>query len=442
MKKFLLLAFCCCTLSFVCGQISESEFSGLAKEYANKYKDLLQTRGSNPSYLNKGYESQNDPESMVEILREYYEEMNIAVLVYFYEKGELSTFLVDKYEVSKMGHLKIEKDSLISLSKRITQSLSLGKKILNRSPQLRGAGNDEAEDTKIETFEDVSKNATRILLPNANRILRYSHLIIVPCLNLGSFPFYLLRPAENHYLVDILSYSIAPSFVEIEIAIKKNIATNPSSIRNKKRSYHFDNPLLVANPDYPKKGKYIFPDLPGAKKEIDSSLHLFSTYTFYTGANATKANVLKDFSSHDLVYFATHGISNSSNPLDSSYLVLASENDPFLTTREIARYMDSSVKMDMVILSACQTGLGKIHDAGVIGLSRAFLLAGASNVIMSLWNVNDDATAFLMQHFLFNITKPEIYFPAEPLRKAILATKEKYPDPSMWASFAVFGIPY
>ena len=431
MKKFLLLSLCCSTLSFVNGQISENEFSGLAKQYAEKYKDLLRSRGSNPSYLDKGYESQNDPASMVEILREYYEDMNIAALVYFYEKGELSSFLVDKHEVSKMPGVKIERDSLIMLGKRVTQSLTLGEKILNRSPQLRGAATDEAEETKIETFDDVCKNATRILLPNAERILRYSHLIIVPCLNLGSFPFYLLKPLRNHYLVDTMSYSIAPSFVEIEIAIKKNMANNPSGIREKKRSYRFDNPLLVANPAYPTKGKYTFPDLPGAKNEIDSSLYLFSRYTFYAGAKATKANVLKDFSSHDLIYFATHGSSNSANPLDSSYLVLASEKDPFLTTREIAKYKDSAVKMDMVILSACQTGLGKIHEAGVIGLSRAFLLAGASNVIMSLWNVNDEATAFLMQHFLFNITKAEIYFPAEPLRKAILATKVKYPDPSL-----------
>jgi CHAT domain-containing protein len=61
---------------------------------------------------------------------------------------------------------------------------------------------------------------------------------------------------------------------------------------------------------------------------------------------------------------------------------------------------------------------------------------------MSLWNVDDDATAYLMQHFLMYIQFESKFFPADPLRKAILATKKKYPDPSQWASFAVFGVPF
>ena len=106
------------------------------------------------------------------------------------------------------------------------------------------------------------------------------------------------------------------------------------------------------------------------------------------------------------------------------------------------RYRDSTMKMDMVILSACQTGLGKSMDAGIIGLSRGFQIAGANHVIMSLWNVDDEATAFLMRRFLMYIQTESKFFPAEPLRKAIIAAKKKYPDPSKWASFAVFGVPY
>lgn len=81
-------------------------------------------------------------------------------------------------------------------------------------------------------------------------------------------------------------------------------------------------------------------------------------------------------------------------------------------------------------------------DAGIIGLSRAFQIAGANHVVMSLWNVDDEATAFLMQQFLMYIQVKSNFFPAEPLRKAILATKKKYPDPSKWSSFALFGVPY
>jgi len=128
--------------------------------------------------------------------------------------------------------------------------------------------------------------------------------------------------------------------------------------------------------------------------------------------------------------------------LDSCFLVLGGEKNAFFTNREILKYFDSTTNMDLVILSACQTGLGKSMDAGIIGLSRAFQIAGANHVVMSLWNVDDEATAFLMQRFIMYIQVSNIFFPAEPLRKAILSTKEKYPDPSKWASFAVFGVPY
>jgi CHAT domain-containing protein len=96
----------------------------------------------------------------------------------------------------------------------------------------------------------------------------------------------------------------------------------------------------------------------------------------------------------------------------------------------------------MVILSACQTGLGRAMEAGIAGLARSFLLAGSNHVIMSLWNVDDDATAYLMNRFLFHLQQPHPFTPAQPLRQAILDTKEKFPHPSQWASFALFGMNY
>ena len=97
---------------------------------------------------------------------------------------------------------------------------------------------------------------------------------------------------------------------------------------------------------------------------------------------------------------------------------------------------------EMVILSACQTGLGKSMEAGVVGLARSFLLSGSNHVIMSLWNVDDEATAYLMNRFLFHLGEKTRFMPAEPLRRALLDTRKKYPKPSQWASFSLFGIDY
>jgi len=96
----------------------------------------------------------------------------------------------------------------------------------------------------------------------------------------------------------------------------------------------------------------------------------------------------------------------------------------------------------MVILSACQTGLGKSMEAGVAGLARSFLLAGSNHIIMSLWNVDDEATAYLMNRFLYYLKESSRFMPAKPLRRAVLDTKKKYPKPSQWASFSLFGIDY
>ena len=96
----------------------------------------------------------------------------------------------------------------------------------------------------------------------------------------------------------------------------------------------------------------------------------------------------------------------------------------------------------MVILSACQTGLGRSMEAGVAGLARSFLIAGSNHVIMSLWSVDDNATAFLMERFIYHLQTPSLFCPSEQLRQAILDTKKKFPNPSQWASFSVFGIDY
>ena len=436
---FLLLSFTYNSFS----QVSEKDFDFLTKYYNDQYKKLIRARGiDTASYFSSKYINQNDPSKISKVINTYFGQSNanIAALIYFYYDSTFFVFLADKNRVIKLSGVKMPVEDITGLNKKIINSLNLTTNLQNRAPKKRGATAVEKEE-QVD-FATVNSFASGLLLPDSS-ILSYDHLIIVPCMNLGAFPFYLLKHNDK-YLVDYLSYSIAPSLIEVEASCKKNEARLGLNNMGRKIKYTFDKPLLVANPQYPTRTNFIFPDLPGAKKEVEGSLKFFEDvpYKYYTGANATKENVLKDFKTHDLIYFATHGISSSSSPLDSCFLVLGGEKNPFFTNREILKYFDSTTKMELVILSACQTGLGKSMDAGIIGLSRAFQIAGANHVVMSLWNVDDEATAFLMQRFLMYIQLENKFFPAEPLRKAILATKLKYPDPSKWASFAVFGVPY
>ncbi|GAB4092792.1 hypothetical protein GCM10028786_17190 [Flaviaesturariibacter terrae] len=143
----------------------------------------------------------------------------------------------------------------------------------------------------------------------------------------------------------------------------------------------------------------------------------------------------------DVVYFATHGVADEQQPMDKSFLVLSGD-DPFLTTREIQnqRLDPSNRAPELVILSACQTGLGRSMEGGIAGsLARSFLLSGSFFVVQSLWSVDDAATAYLMSRFLFYLQQGTAYLPAGAVRLAALDTRRKYPAPLHWASFTVMG---
>jgi CHAT domain-containing protein len=155
------------------------------------------------------------------------------------------------------------------------------------------------------------------------------------------------------------------------------------------------------------------------------------------------AGVAGRLSQYRILHFATHGVLDTSRP-ELSGLVLSlvdrqgQPREGFLHAAEIA---DLDLAADLVVLSACETALGKeIRGEGVVGLTRSFMAAGAERVLVSLWRVEDRATAELMRRF-YQALLAEGASPAAALRQAQMALRETpaWSAPYFWAGFVLQG---
>ncbi|SDH91922.1 CHAT domain-containing protein [Propionivibrio dicarboxylicus] len=135
------------------------------------------------------------------------------------------------------------------------------------------------------------------------------------------------------------------------------------------------------------------------------------------------------------LHFATHGQFNADAPLQSALMLTGdSQSDGRLT---VDKLYSMRLNADLVTLSACETGLGKVASGDdVVGLTRGFLYAGASTIVASLWQVDDQSTAFLMMRFYENLKHTD---KREALRLAQLETRRKYAHPFYWAAFQLTG---
>jgi CHAT domain-containing protein/Tfp pilus assembly protein PilF len=151
----------------------------------------------------------------------------------------------------------------------------------------------------------------------------------------------------------------------------------------------------------------------------------------------------QELARYRIVHFATHGLLDSEHPeLSGLVLSLVDERgrsqDGFMQLQDI---YNLDLPADLVVLSACETGLGKeISGEGLIGLTRGFMYAGATRVVSTLWKVNDFATAKLMKAF-YKSMEQEGKRPAQALREAQLSMIQdrRWSAPYYWAGFTIQG---
>jgi len=189
-----------------------------------------------------------------------------------------------------------------------------------------------------------------------------------------------------------------------------------------------------------------FPRLPFTRREADaiSSIAAQGDVTEDLDFDASKATALStELKDYRIVHFATHGLLNNEHP-ELSGLVFSlvdkqgKEQDGFLRMLDI---YNMELNADLVVLSACQTALGKeIGEEGLIGLTRGFMYAGAPRVVASLWKVDDEATAELMKKFYEGMLRDH-QTPAQALRSAQqwMRSQKPWQAPYYWAGFVLQG---
>lgn len=257
---------------------------------------------------------------------------------------------------------------------------------------------------------------TRLIAPVAAHI-QPKRLLIVPHGILHNLPFAALHDGKR-YLIESHDLRILPS-----ATAGKHLRGGPGS--------RLAPMLVLGNPDLGAPER----DLPYAGVEA-KQVAAMTPESKLLLRNAASETAFRDLSAaFSFLHIAAHGEFDASRPLDSALLLSSdAQNDGRLTVGEL---FGLSLEAELVALSACESGLGTI-DTGdeVVGLTRGLFYAGARSVLASLWEVDDAATARLMQDFYARLAKKGR---ATALREAQLALMKDYPQPYFWAAFYLTG---
>ncbi len=326
-------------------------------------------------------------------------------------------------------------------------------------------------------------------------------LIVIPDSPINGIPIEALRDERGRDLVDVYAISYAPSATTY--AWLRRRADEPRPYRSA---------LLIGDPAYRSHnnqaddsdsradadtravdmrenlrafhtrgkngvGTAIYENIPWAEKELRNLATLFPSVTVLTGAEANEMRLdamaaSQQLAQYEIIHIASHAYVDDQAP-ENSCMVLSNEGlpDPFtavisgirvvdsmLTAKEIVKYW--RIDADLVTLSGCQTGLGKeVEGEGYIGLTHAFLQAGARSMIVSLWRVEDEATCLLMNRFYENLTgrymNQSHSAATEPMNKVQALQEAKtwlreladergrrpFQHPAYWSSFVLVGDP-
>ncbi len=316
-----------------------------------------------------------------------------ALIEYYYSEGEMFAFVLTR---EALKSVRLNGDKLVE---DIRQFRSL----------LEKPGSSD--------YLTFSRSLYKRLFEPFEKMLDKHNIAIVPHGALHYLPFNALQN-DRGYLIEQYSIRILPSASLIKYLHARK-SSKPADI------------LAFGNPDLGN-SRY---DLAYAQEEAQAVARTRPQSRVLLRKEATESAFRKYGRSFSYIHFATHGQFDSDMPLKSALLLAGDDwSDGRLT---VDKLYSMNIDADLVTLSACETGLGKVANGDdVVGLTRGFLYAGSNSIVSSLWKVDDQATGNLMAGFYNALKKTG---KREALRQAQLIAQKKYPHPYYWASFQLTG---
>ena len=341
--------------------------------------------------------------------------------------------------IQPTGEVTFRRSNLKPL--RQTQKLSL-KQLVTSSRQsigVRGRGSIEVVPLNSSEIENQLKQLHKLLIEPIADLLPSdpnAHVIFMPQGELFLVPFPALQDANGKYLIEKHTILTAPAIQVLDLTQKQRVKVqqaNPKGL------------VVVGNPTMPKVTIKIgeppeqLNSLPAAENEAITIAKLLNTKAL-TGNQATKKAILSQLPQARIIHLATHGLLDDFKGLGvpGAIALAPSGNDNGLLTAD--EILNLKLNAELVVLSACDTGRGRITGDGVIGLSRSLITAGVPSIIVSLWSVPDAPTASLMTEFYRNWQEKKLD-KAQALRQAMLTIMKdrKYQNPKNWAAFTLIG---
>ena len=304
-----------------------------------------------------------------------------TVVAYWVSPVATYIWVINPGQPVRATRVSVSADRLRQWLSATTQAGDLGRDLVVREGRAVDAG-DKAREPWRRLY-DILIGPIRPWLP----VAQGSRLTIVPHGPLFSLSFAALLDEKGRYLVERYPLHSVPAAAVLEFTQKRKQEAAGRPARY----------LLVADPSGPPASPdgQVLARLPGTRREVREIARQApaGSTTVLTGDQALEATVRALAPDKTVIHFATHGIVRDDQPFDS-FLALAGGGR--LTAQKI---YGLDLSADLVVLSGCRTGRGKISGDGIVGLTRAFFYAGTPSVVATLWEVADEPTYALVAEF-------------------------------------------